>query len=352
MLDRLRPVLAALAVLGVAALCASPAAAAPDPLPPAAADLVSFGISPAGPQSPDDRPFLDVSAPPGAVVYEHVAVLNQDDTVVQLQVYGADVVMADGGGLAVRARDDTSTDAGAWIAVPGAPSVDVAPQTAGGGFGYTVVPFTVSIPANAEPGDHLGALVASLETVGQGGQDAPSIELEQRVAARVYIRVDGPLEPGLEVADVSASWDAAAPFGAGEVTVAYVLRNTGNVRMAVEPEVSVGGAFGLLERRADGTRVDELLPGGEARVTTTVPGVWPLVLETVTVDATAVAPAAGDDPGVGTVSGTGRVWAVPWAALGLLVLVVAVLVLRAVRRRLASRAEPTVEAPVRHEVSV
>ncbi|WP_421732745.1 hypothetical protein [Cellulomonas sp.] len=348
MLDRLRPLLTVVAVLGAAALCASPAAAAPDPLPPAAADLVSFGISPAGPERPDDRPFLRVTAPPGAVVYEHAALLNQDDTAVQLQVYGGDVVMADGGGLAVRARDDASTDAGAWIAVPGASTVDVAPQTADAGFGYTVVPFTVSIPANAEPGDHVGALVASLESVGQGAENAPSIELEQRVAARVYIRVDGPLDPGLEVADVSATWHAGSLVGAGEVTVDYTLRNTGNVRLAVEPEVAVGGAFGLLRERVDGDRVDELLPGGEVRSSTTVPGVWPLVLETVTVDATAVAPAAGEDPGVGTVSGAVRVWAVPWLVLALLVLVALGLVVRRVRRvrrGATPTAGPEVEAP-------
>ena len=111
--------------------------------------------------------------------------------------------------------------------------------------------------------------------------------------------------------DVSATWHAGSLVGAGEVTVDYTLRNTGNVRMAVEPEVAVGGAFGLLRERVDGDRVDELLPGGEVRRSTTVPGVWPLVLETVTVDATAVAPAAGDDPGVGTVVGAVRVWAVP-----------------------------------------
>ena len=332
----LRPHLAAAAAVAVAALLvALPASAADEPAPQ---DVVSFGISPAGPERPDDRPVLSFDAPPGAVVQEHAAVLNQDDVPIALQVYGGDVVMADGGGLAVRPRDVPSTDAGAWITLTGPTSVEVPAQTAQSGLGYTIVPFTVTIPTNAEPGDHVAALVASLESVGTGGADAPSIALDQRVAARVYVRVDGPLDPGLAVTGVDATWSGGL-VGTGTVTVGYTLRNTGNVRMAVEPVIGVSGPFGLLRTEAQGTRVDELPPGGEVRMTTEVPGAWPLVLDAVTVSATAVAPASGVDPGVGTVTEGTRVWAVPWLALAVLVLAAALLVVHRVRRR-ARRVPP------------
>ena len=129
MLDLLRSTFAAV-VLTATVLLTVPAAAAPtpEPVPGASAesasgdeaapqDLVSFGISPAGADRPDDRPFLSMTAPAGAVVYEHVALINQDDVPVSLEVYGSDVVMAEGGGLSARAKADPSTDAGSWITV-------------------------------------------------------------------------------------------------------------------------------------------------------------------------------------------------------------------------------------------
>ncbi|WP_024287403.1 hypothetical protein [Cellulomonas sp. KRMCY2] len=339
--DLLRTAVAA-AALTATLLLAAPASATSTPEPSDGSadeatvtpqDLVSFGISPAGVDRPDNRPYLSMAVPTGAVVYEHAALINQDDAPVSLDVYGTDVIMADGGGLSARAAAEVSSDAGSWISIVGPTTLEVPAQTPDTGFGYVVVPFTVTIPADAEPGDHIGGVVASLVGVGAGGENAPSIQLEQRVVARVYIRVQGELDPRLEVSDVVATWLPGAAFGAGSMSVDYTLRNTGNVRMAVEPQVEVTGPFGLLSSSADGARVDELMPGGETRITTVVQDVWPLLRETVTVHATAVAGTGGEDPGVGTVSAAVQTWALPWVILGVLLLVLAALVRRVLRAR-------------------
>jgi len=334
--------LAAAAVGLVVGVVVAPAAVAADDDPGAAGDsasggetapgLASFGIAPAGVDRPDQRPFLAVTAPPGAVIHEHAALLNQAGTPIELQVYSGDVVMADDG-LSVTLRADGAADAGSWIVVDSAGPFVVPPQTPETGFGFTVVPFTVTIPRDAEPGDHVGALVASLVTTGAGGENSPTIELEQRVAARVYITVDGAERPELVVADVAASFRPGGLVGPGTVEVSYTLRNTGNVRMAVDPSVEVAGPFGLMSRRTDGERVDELLPGGEVRRSTTVTDVWPLVREQVTVSATAVAAVGRDDPGVGTVSAHVSIWAVPWLLLGLVLLLAALVAAGVIRRR-------------------
>ena len=349
MLDHLRRDLAVagLALL-TAALAVAPAhAATPTPAPLAASspssstapaagpDLVSFGIAPAGVERPDDRPYLSYTAAPGSVIYDHVALLNQGAAPVGLQLYAGDVVMSDGTGLGVPPRDQAPTDAGSWIAFD-APRADlqVPAQTKDAGIGYTVVPFSLTIPVNAQPGDHVGGLVGSLVTTGKAGDNTPAIDLEQRVVARVYIRVTGDLRTGLAIADVTATHRGGglAGQGAGTVEVGYTLRNTGNVRMAVQPDVRVAGPVGLLPRTAAGDRVDELLPGSEVHLTTTVSGVWPLGRESVTVSATGLPSATGEDPGVGTVHASTQVWAIPWAVLALLVLLVGLVAYR-VRRR-------------------
>jgi hypothetical protein len=350
MLSHLRRALGVAALALAAALAVSPSVAAtPSPSPSPAAstspgvttpaggkDLVSFGIAPAGAKRPDDRAFLKYTAPAGAVIYDHIALVNQDDAPIDLQLYGGDVVMADGGGLAVPAREQKSADAGAWIAVDTAgAAVPVPAQTKTTGIGYTVVPFSITIPANAQPGDHVGGIVGSLVVKGQAGTNAPAIDFEQRVVARVYIRVSGALRPGLTVTAVTAKYrpGAFAGAGAGTVEVGYTVRNTGNVRMAVDTGVRVAGPFGLLPRTVTGGHVDELLPGGEVHLSTTVSRVWPLVIGTVTVSATGLAPAGGEDPGVGTVHAQARFWAIPWVALEVLALLLALAAYRIVRKR-------------------
>lgn len=329
---------------------AAGAASTPSPSPSASAlpgataspapDLISFGISPAGLDRPDERPFLQYTVAPGSVIYDHVALLNQDDVPINLSVYSQDVVMAESG-LSVLPRADTGKDEGTWITVEApAAGIDVAAQNAQTGIGYSVVPFRVTVPANAEPGDHVGAIVASVLSAGAAGSNTPAIQLEQRVAARVYVRVDGKLTPGLQVVDVKATWEPGSWIGPGSVKVSYTLRNTGNIRMAVQANTSVAGPFGWLPSSAKGQHVDELLPGGQVRQSVTVKDVWPLIHEDVTVTAKASKAPAGDEPGLAPVSASTFVWAIPWellAALAVIILVLSWLNWRRRRRLKAKR---------------
>ena len=343
--------LATAVIVMTAPMAAGSASPTPGPSPSTGADedgasaedLISFGIAPAGRELPDNRAYLEFTAPPGAVLYEHVAILNQDDAPITLNVYSADVLPGDGGGLAVQERAEANLDAGGWIGVDGSGLVEVPAQTAETGVGFTIVPIAISIPANATPGDHVGAVVASVNAVSSGEGNTPGIDLEQRVAARIYIRVQGELKPALEITDITADWRAASILGNGSVAVTYTLRNTGNVRMGVEPAVTIAGPFDLLPRTAAGDPVPDLLPGGEVTVTTTVDGVWAMLRHTVTIDATTVAPLAGPDPELGTITATTTVWLIPWLAIAVLLLLIALGVIAVRRRR--RRRQRAKEAP-------
>ncbi len=309
------------------------AAASPD-------SLVTFGVAPAGPAKPDDRPFLKYTVAPGSVIRDHVAVLNQAGAPLELDVYPSDVAPGANGGLEVPAREVAATGAGSWVTTD-VTHIQVAGQSQDG-VGFTVVPFTVTVPTNAEPGDHVAVVVAALTTQGESGTNTPALNLEQRVAARLYITVDGALSPGLVITDLGVSYAGAGLATAGNVQVGYVLENTGNVRMAVSPSVTVTGPFGLLPRTAPGTRIEELLPGGKVPQSVTVPNVWPLGRLTATVAVAAAASVGGSDPRLAPVSASASVWAWPWLLLGLVALLLGLVAWRIVRRR---RRRGTAAAP-------
>jgi hypothetical protein len=278
-----------------------------------------------------------MTAPPGSVIYDSVAVVNQSNAPLDLALYSADAQNASDGTIGLPDRTVKPTAAGSWITV-GASTVTVPPQSTKG-IGYTVVPITIAIPADAEPGDHVAGVVTSLTARGtaKGGDQSATVNLEQRVGLRIYVTVAGPVKSGLVITNVKATYhqaDLLGLAGAGSATVTYTLSNTGNVRLGVHPSVRGSGQFGLLARSAAGSSIDDLLPGSSVEQTVTMPNVWPLVLESVRVSATAVAATNRDDPGIGTVTRTGHTWAVPWAWLAIVLIVVGVwLLLRRRRRR-------------------
>ena len=84
------------------------------------------------------------------------------------------------------------------------------------------VQFTVRVPADAEPGDHVTALSVKRLSAAAGGTT-----LVQAVAVRLTVRVRGRLRPAAALLDLRAPRISGGSTVSGQVTV----RNTGNVRL-------------------------------------------------------------------------------------------------------------------------
>jgi hypothetical protein len=323
----------ALALAPAGAAVAAPVAPSPSPSsspssPTSAATpaLATFGLTSASGGRPDDRSFLAVTAPPGSVIYDSVAVVNQSDTPLDLALYSADAQNSADGTIGLPDRTVKPTDAGAWITF-GTSTVTVAPQSTKG-IGYTVVPITVTIPTDAEPGDHVAGVVTSLTSQGTatGKDQSATVNLEQRVGLRVYVTVGGPVTPGLVITNVKAAYHPAKLLGlagAGSASLTYTLTNTGNTRLSVLPTSAASGPFGLGKVSATGKKIDELLPKASVTQTVELSAVWPLVADTVRVTAAATAPVAGNAPSLAAPTAHTVMWAVPWAYLALLALIAA-----------------------------
>ncbi|MEU5553747.1 DUF916 domain-containing protein [Micromonospora sp. NPDC047793] len=314
--------LAVLAVVLVATPIA-PAGAMAEPTTP----TVTWAVQPADRSGPDGRRWIEHTLDPGQVMTEHLAVRNFSDSSVVFSLKAADGYLTDKGRFNMLPSNETSVDGGTWI--------DVQEQVTVGAKQTKVVPFTITVPENATPGDHPAGIAATVTSTGG------TVAVESRVGFRVMMRASGTITASLAVDGLSATYTPSwNPFSGGTVEVSYTATNNGNVTVTGSGDVAVRELFGLTGRETP-TEVDEILPGGQKTFDARVDGVWGLGRMRTTVDLTP-AVQGGDATGavIRPASATVTTWSVPWAQLVLLlvvgVLVVAVrTVLRRRRQRLA-----------------
>ncbi|MFJ4644381.1 WxL protein peptidoglycan domain-containing protein [Streptomyces bobili] len=230
--------------------------------PARAADNGSWSVQPVS-SAVAARPYFYVSADRGQTIEDKVVVVNRTDRPLTFKLYAADAYnTARDGGFAVRTPGERMRGVGAWakpakdrVTVPGRKSV--------------TVPFTIRVPADAEPGDHPGAIVALDERVEQAGGGF-ALGVRRAVGARVYLQVGGPTLPALAVEDVRFGHDRplVPGFGDSTATISYTLHNTGNVTLDPKVELRARGLFGRTLLARDLTAVpSELLPGQRVRLT-------------------------------------------------------------------------------------
>jgi hypothetical protein len=304
---------AAVAVIAALAFVvpATPAAAAPA--------TVTWTVQPADAKGPDGRRWAEHTLDPGDRITDHLVVRNLGDATAVFALRAADGYLTDKGRFNMLPSSTRSADGGTWITVRDSVTVKAGQAV--------VVPFTVTVPADATPGDHPAGIAASI--AGKQG----TVQVESRVGFRVLLRATGTLQPALTASAAEARYEPNwNPLRPGTLHVVYTVANTGNVRAGVHGRVTASSLF-----TGTGTSGDlgELLPGGHRAVESPVDRVWALGRIRTTLTLTATVPGVAAEPQVVTVT----TWALPWpqllAAVGSAVLLAGLrLTLRARRLRL------------------
>jgi hypothetical protein len=268
------------------------------------------------------------------VLTDHIEVSNASEGPLTLRVYASDAFNPRAGGFDLLVANRKPVDVGAWVKVS-QETVTVP------GRGKLIVPFTLTIPANATPGDHVGGVVASMSTV-QTNAKGDKVSVDQRVGARIYLRVSGQLTPSLTVDGLTATYHPTLnPFGSGRATLTYTLRNKGNIRLDARQSVTVDTPWGQRITAPVPKDAGEILPGNGVEVTTEVRGLVPAVWLTARVHLDPL-PAPGDkDPKLISVDQDADFWAVSWSVLAIVVIVIGGGVIWFLVRRRRRRGSPT-----------
>ncbi|MCX4692985.1 hypothetical protein [Streptomyces sp. NBC_01408] len=231
------------------------------------------------------RPYFYLAGTPGTVLEDRLALANTTDQERTVTLRAADAYNTADGALAVRPAAPpagAAAGAGSWISFGTGTTVRIPPRT------RAVVPFTVTVPPAAPPGDHPAAVVAT-----EAGREA---------GVRVHLRVSGPALAALTVEDVAVRGRGSA------AEVAYTLVNRGNVALAPELEIRAKGRLGEVPGRAARALPLELLPGQRVELTEPWPGAP--VLDRVDLTLTVTA------PGGARATAGASAWFVPWGIAG------------------------------------
>ncbi|GAA2327206.1 WxL protein peptidoglycan domain-containing protein [Dactylosporangium salmoneum] len=283
-----------------------------------------------------DRSSFSYAVNPGGQVKDAMVVANHGKAPLSLAVYAGDGYTTGAGQLDLLTKDRPSVGIGAWLRADPA-TVAIQPgQTA-------EVPFTLSVPANATPGDYAGGIVTSLTQP----DAAQSINVERRLGIKIKLRVGGDLKPALAIEGLQVTFDG------GDAHVSYTLHNTGNAIVSADQAVSVAGPFGWWRRDADKVAAPpELLPGESWKVSATAHGVTRAFRLTATATVTPrLTDASGSTTSLKPVTAESSGWTVPWTVLILAVVMAGliaggVVALRRLRTRGRAREDARVAAAV------
>ncbi len=235
-----------------------------------------FTVQPSGPNGPGARDWFTYSLDPGAVFGDVVAVSNLSDKPIRFAIFPTDAVsVIDVGGFAALRDDETPVDVGTWITLAEGDYVVEPGQRID-------VPFSIAVPDDAEPGDHAGAILAVDADQASFDPNADpgglGFNVRNRLGARVYVRVSGPVNPALRIDELDVVHKG------NTATVNWEVVNTGNLRLAPSAQVRITGIFGRTVRTMPAQALPELLPGANyvgASVVPDLPSLEPLTARLV-----------------------------------------------------------------------
>ncbi|MDJ0378837.1 DUF916 domain-containing protein [Cryobacterium sp. PH31-L1] len=247
-----RLALAAVVVV-LAPLLATVAIAAPA----AAIDDGTLGIRPEL-----ESDFFHIDLAPGAAIEANAIVSNHTDAPVTLLNYAVDGQSTEQGAFALAAQSDVQTAVGSWV------TLDAASITIPANSELTV-PFRLSVPATATPGDYAGGLIIQSPpvegaTTTDSGDAALRLDVIQRQGVRIYLTVAGTAKT--QLSHGTLSWERSGD----EVTFTLPIENTGNTILYPTAHLGLNSLIGVTTELQFATP-ESILPGATLNLEATLP---------------------------------------------------------------------------------
>lgn len=180
---------------------------------------------------------FEVSADPGDIVTESFKIVNGTDIDLTLNATPKNFTPEGEDGGVNLTEDDTSYSLASWISVT--PTKIVVPAR-----GSQVFDFVISLPADAEPGSHLGSVIVQTDPVDIDGSGAA---VSQEIGPLILVSVSGDLVEAAEI----ASFTTDSFWEKGPVTFETRVTNNGNVHFKPSGTIEIKNMFGSVVATID-----------------------------------------------------------------------------------------------------
>lgn len=183
---------------------------------------------------------------------DQVVVENTGGSPLSVKIYAVDALTTSDGAFALENEDEEKNDIGAWVTLSES-ELDLAAGES------QIVDFTISIPEDTEPGEHIGGIVIENKTIKEGQQ----LNLKTRVGVRIYETVPGEVVKKVAIDNVqvngyySSIWSLFYTYDLN-----YDLVNEGNVQLSPSTDVSINSPwFGYVEASVNDMIDRSIFPG-------------------------------------------------------------------------------------------
>lgn len=225
--------------------------------PAAAVDDGTLGIRPEL-----ESDFFHINLAPGAAIEANAIVSNHTDVPVTLLNYAVDGQSTEQGAFALAAQGDVQTSVGSWVTLD-ADSITVPADS------DLIVPFRLSVPLTATPGDYAGGLIIQSppiqgETTTSDGDAALRLDVIQRQGVRIYLTVAGTATT--QLSHSALRWERLGDA----VTFTLPIQNTGNTILYPTAELSLSSVIGATTE-LQFTTPESILPGATFNLEATLP---------------------------------------------------------------------------------
>ncbi len=166
----------------------------------------------------------------GEKITDIATIKNFSNEPVDVSVYAVDAMSSETGSFILSFPEDEQKGIGAWTEVQ-SKSITIPP------YEVMDVPFEISVPADAPPGQYLGGIVIENgqgQTAGaiSGQESGTSISVKTRIGSRVYLTIPGEIIEDFQFTEFTAQKEIT-----GATKFYITLENKGN--MSYEPELRI-----------------------------------------------------------------------------------------------------------------
>jgi len=202
---------------------------------------------------------------PGQEKRDAVKLINNTDITSVVKLVTADGLATSDGAFALMPEDQPNRDMGTWVKLS-ATEVEVPPKS------EKIIPFTITVPKNADVGDHMaGIAMQELETVDGNVIPTTGIKVVTRIGVRMYMTVPGEVKKGYGIVRLDHEY---YPTGIrnffkdfldiNKKTVFFVgIKNEGNVRIAPLVTLNLKNIFGRTVVNLPDQEIGTVFPRGE-----------------------------------------------------------------------------------------